>query len=237
VGVAGRRLGRALLGSGLLGVVLLGGAGGYGLGLVTTGQQASAGTSAAPLAVAVSPGGAPSTTQPRKLVPDNSEPLHADEIHYRTREFTVTSVAASRVSVRVPRDWEMILLDPPKDMKFSEPERRRAVRVQGGFTISRSPALSLQARIKQFDALPADRMVSVRSHRVDPVTKDATLIYNYADIESNTLKYGMIRWVANQKGLCFLEIAVTGLPQDKAVLAEILDHASESATRSDSPLN
>lgn len=232
--MAGRGLGRALLGSGLLVVTLLGGAGGYGLGLVTTDQQASAGVSAAPLAVTVSPGGVPSTP-PRKLVPDNSAPLRADDIVYRTRTFTVTSVVASRVSLRVPRDWETILLDPPKDMKFNEPERRRAVRVQGGFTITRPPAASLTSRIDQFNALPADRMVTVRSHTVDPVTKDATLIYNYADIESNTLKYGMIRWVANKKGLCYLEIAVTGLPQDKAALADILDHASESATRTDMP--
>ncbi|NEA35879.1 hypothetical protein [Streptomyces sp. SID13031] len=232
--MAGRGLGRALLGSGLLAVTLLGGAGGYALGLVTTDQQASAGTPAAPLAVTVSPGGVPSTTPPpRKLVPDDSEPLRADEIRYRTRVFTVTSVVASRVSVRVPGNWEMILLDPPKDMKFNEPERRRAVRVQGGFTIARAPAVSLEARIKQFKALPADGMVSVKSHTVNPVTKDATLIYNYADIESNTLKYGMIRWVAGAKGLCILEIAVTGLPQDKAALADILDHASESATRTD----
>lgn len=235
--MAGRGVGRALLGSGLLAVTLLGGAGGYGLGLVTTDQQASAGTTAAPL-----PGG-PSSTSPStppatplpKLVPDDSEPLRAEDIRYRTHTFTVTSVVKSRVSVRVPSSWEQLLLDPPKDMKFNEPERKRAVRVQGGFEITRSPAASLAARIALFKALSADKMVTVRSHEVDAETNDATLIYNYADPQSNTLKLGMIRWVANDEGLCILEIAVTGLPQDEDALADILDHASESATRSDSP--
>ncbi|GAA3597294.1 hypothetical protein GCM10022235_81200 [Kribbella ginsengisoli] len=239
MGVAGRGVGRALLGSGLLAVTLLGGAGGYGLGLVTTGQQASAGTAAAPLAgasVSTTPSTTPSTP-PRKLKQDNSDPLQADEIRYRTRVFYVTSVVRSQVSVRVPSNWEMTLLDPPKDMKFNEPERRRAVRIQGGFKITRPPEDSMKARIAQFKALAADKMVTVLTHEVDPATKNATLTYNYADPENNTLKLGMIRWVADDEGLCMLEIAVTGLPQDKSALADILDHASESATRSDEPLN
>jgi hypothetical protein len=131
----------------------------------------------------------------------------------------------------------MTLLDPPKDMKFNEPERRRAVRVQGGFKIFRPPADSMAVRLTQFKGLPADRMVTVLTHEVDPATKNATLTYTYADPENNTLKLGLVRWVADDEGLCMLEIAVTGLPQDKAALTDILDHASESATRSDDPLN
>ncbi|MEV6410976.1 hypothetical protein [Kribbella sp. NPDC051718] len=237
--MAGRGVGRALLGSGLLAVTLLGGAGGYGLGLVTTGQQASAGTTAAPLpgASAGTPSSTPSSTPSRKLRRDDSEPLQADDIRYRTRVFDVSSVVRSHVSVRVPSRWEMTLQDPVKDMKFNEPERRRAVRVQGGFKITRPPEDSMKVRIGQFKALPADKMVSVLSHTVDPATKNATLTYNYADPDNNTLKLGLIRWVADDEGLCILEIAVTGLPQDESALADILDHASESATRSDEPLN
>ncbi|MFI5711153.1 hypothetical protein [Kribbella sp. NPDC051620] len=235
--MAGRGVGRALLGSGLLAVTLLGGAGGYGLGLVTTGQQASAGTAAVPLPGEAANSPSMPSTPPRKLRRDNSEPLQAEDIHYKTRSFDVTSAVRSHVSVRVPGNWEMILLDPVKDMKFNEPQRRRAVRVQGGFKITRPPAASMAVRISQFKALSADKMVSVLSHGVDKATKNATLTYNYADPDNNTLKLGMIRWLADDEGLCMLEIAVTGLPQDKSALADILDHASESATRSDSPVS
>ncbi len=91
----------------------------------------------------------------------------------------------------------------------------------------------MTARIDQFKALAPDKMVSVKSHEVDPVTSNATLVYTYAD--RGFLKFAMIRWIANGDGLCILEIGVTGLPQDKPALTEILDHAADSATRTDLP--
>lgn len=235
MGVAGRGLGRTLLGSGLLAVTLLGGAGGYGLGLVTTEQQASAGTGAAPLAPD-STSTPVSTPPPKKLVPDTSDPLQADDIHYKTREFKVTSVFTSTISMRVPSTWEMSLQEPPKDMRFNEPARKRYLRVQGGFSITRPPADSMAQRVTQLlESVPANQLVRIKSQTVDPETKDATLVYTFAP--ENSLRYVITRWVANAKGLCHLEIAVTGLPQDKAALEDVLDHASDSATRSDSPLN
>jgi hypothetical protein len=236
VGVAGRGVGRALLGSGLLAVTLLGGAGGYGLGLVTTDQQASAGTAAAPLpgASSTSPS-TPSSTPTKSIVPDTTKPLQAEDIHYKTREFTVSSVLKSSVSVRVPSTWEMVLQDPPKEMRFNEPARKRYLRVQAGFSITRPPAASMAVKIGQLLDLPKDQLVSIKSHTTDPSTGNATLVYTF--VPDVYLRYVIIRWVANDKGLCHFEIAVTGLPQDKAGLNDVLDHAADSATRSDSPLN
>jgi hypothetical protein len=233
VGVAGRGVGRALLGSGLLAVTLLGGAGGYGLGLVTTDQQASAGTTAAPL-----PGGASSTppsTPPKHVVPDNTKPLQADDIRYKTREFTVSSVVESKVSMRVPGAWDMTVQDPPKYVRFNEPARKRWIRIEAGFSITRAPAASMAAKMAELKILPAGQMLTFKSQHIDPETKNATLVYTY--VPEQSVRYVMVRWVANPEGLCIFEIAVTGLPQDKAALEDILDHASESATRSDSPLN
>jgi hypothetical protein len=46
----------------------------------------------------------------------------------------------------------------------------------------------------------------------------------------------IVRWVANASGNCAVEISSTGLPQDKAALMDVLDHASDSVTRQDSPI-
>ncbi|MEU4392004.1 hypothetical protein [Kribbella sp. NPDC023855] len=233
--MAGRRLGRALLGSGLLGVTLLGGAGGYGLGLLTTGEQASAGTAAAPLAGSPS-APATATPSPKTILPDDSEPLQAKDIRYKVRSFTVRGALQSAVSLRVPGDWELSLPpDTKKYVRYNEPAHKRWIRIEAGFTVQRSPALSMAARIDLLQDLPASQMLTIRSHSVDPKTQDATLLYSY--VPEHTLRYVIVRWVANPAGLCHFEIAVTGLPQDKAALEDVLDHAAESATRSDSRLN
>lgn len=235
--MAGRRLGRALLGSGLLGLTLLGGAGGYSLGLLTTGEQASAGVAAAPLTGA-SAGPTPPTptTTPKPIVPDNSEPLQAKDIKYKIRSFTVRDAVQSAVSVRVPGDWEIsVPPDTEKYIRYNEPTRKRWIRIEAGFTVQRSPALSMATRIDLLQDLPAAQRLTIRSHSIDPKTQDATLLYSY--VPDRTLRYVMVRWVANPAGLCHFEIAVIGLPQDQPALAVILDHAAKSATRSDSPLN
>jgi hypothetical protein len=237
VGVAGRGVGRALLGSGLLAVTLLGGAGGYGLGLVTTDQQASAGTAAAPLpgdSSSTSPSTPPSTPT-KYIVPDTTKPLQADDIHYKTREFTVSSVVESKVSMRVPGAWDMTVQDPPKYVRFNEPARKRWIRIEAGFSITRAPAASMAAKMAELKILPAGQMLTFKSQHIDPETKNATLVYTY--VPEQSVRYVMVRWVANPEGLCIFEIAVTGLPQDKAALEDVLDHATDSAKRSDSPLS
>ena len=61
--VAGRGIGRALLGSGLLAVTVLGGAGGYGIGLLTSAASENAG-GAVPLGSVT-----PSARRPTPSVP------------------------------------------------------------------------------------------------------------------------------------------------------------------------
>ena len=234
--MAGRRVGRALLGSGLLVVTALGGAGGYGLGLLTTDQPASAGTSAAPLAGVDSSTSPTPTVPPKTIIPDDSEPLRASDIRYKTRVFTARGTVESHVSVKAPSTWDMTQPDPPKEGRFNEPARKRWIRVEAGFTIQRAPEVSMDLRIAQLrDSVPASQMVTIKSHKVDLDTKNATLAYTY--VPENGVRYVVIRWVANRNGLCIFEIAATGLPQDKPALEAILDHASESATRSDSRLS
>lgn len=233
--MAGSGVGRALLGSGLLAVTLLGGAGGYGLGLVTT-DQASAGTTAAPLPGAAS--GTPSSatpSPPKTIVPDNTKPLQADDIGYKRREFTVSGVVESRVSARVPGTWDMTVQDPPKYVRFNEPARKRWIRIEAGFSITRPPAASMAAKMAELKVLPASQMLTFKSQHIDPETKNATLAYTY--VPDHSVRYVIVRWVAGSDGLCIFEMAVTGLPQDKAALEDILDHATDSATRSDSPLS
>ena len=75
-------------------------------------------------------------------------------------------------------------------------------------------------------------MLSIKSQTVDPDTHDATLVYTY--VPDNSVRYVIVRWVANGDGLCTFEIAVTGLPQDKAALEDVLQHAADSAVRDDS---
>jgi len=49
------------------------------------------------------------------------------------------------------------------------------------------------------------------------------------------LRYVIVRWVADDSGLCAIEMSSTGFPQDKAALMDVLDHASKSVVRRDAP--
>jgi hypothetical protein len=232
----------ALLGSGLVAITALGGAGGYGVGLLTTAERsdASPGT-AAPLGVTQpsTPSPSPSpTTPPREVKPDNSPALEASDLSYKARTFTVRNVYKSRVTVRVPADWRMTQPDPPLTARFSDPTGKRWIRIEAGFTISRPPAASMAARIEQLEHLPPDQMLSIISRTVRD--KYATLVYMYVPPASQapvpTVRYVIVRWVADDSGNCAVEMSSTGLPQDKEALMEVLDEATASVVRRDSPL-
>ncbi|MEU4289877.1 hypothetical protein AB0E63_16760 [Kribbella sp. NPDC026596] len=236
--MAGRGTVGALLASGLVAMIAIGGAGGYGVGLLTTAEQSAAATGTpAPLG-SVSPSTAspsvnPSPTPPpKKIVPDDSEPLNADDLYYKTRQFTATSAVRSRVSVRVPSNWSFTQPDPPKIGRYTDPTGKRWLRIEAGFTISRAPSASMAARIVQLRVVPASQMLSIKSQTIDPDTGDATLVYTY--VPDNSVRYVLVRWVANGDGRCTFEIAATGLPQDLPALEDVLDHASDSAVRDDS---
>lgn len=98
---------RALLGAGLLTLAGVGGAGGYGVGLFLTDEPSLAGTAAPlPMAGTPDPSATPSTPAPppKKIVPDDTKALDKDDLQYRVREFTATSVVRSVVRLKVPRD-------------------------------------------------------------------------------------------------------------------------------------
>ena len=241
--MAGRGTVGALLAAGLVAVIAIGGAGGYGVGLLTTAERSDAATGeAAPLgslqpstpSPTVGSTPTPPPLPPKKIVPDNSEPLNADDLHYKTRQFTATSVVRSEVSLRVPGSWSFTQPDPPKIGRYTDPTGKRWLRVEAGFTIRRSPADSMAAKLVDLGTVPANQMLSIKSQTVDPDTHGATLVYTY--VPDNSVRYVVVRWVANGDGLCTFEIAVTGLPQDQAALEDVLQHAADSAVRDDSPI-
>lgn len=234
----------ALLGSGLVAITALGGVGGYGVGLLTTSDRSDAATgTAAPLGSVRPPTPAPSTsptptTKPREVEPDNTPALKAGKLRFTTRDFTVRYVYKSHVQVRVPATWDMTQPDPPRIARFTDPTGKRWIRVEAGFTISRPPAASMGARIRQLEALPADQMLKIISRTVED--NYATLVYTYvppAELAPiATLRSVIVRWVADASGNCAVEMSTTGLPQDKEALELVIDKASSSVIREDSPL-
>ena len=230
----------ALLASGLVAMVAIGAAGGYGVGLLTSGQASAAAGAAAPLG-RVKPANPSASTTPtptRTPKPDDTPGLQADELRYKTRSFTVQSVVRSQMRVRVPVNWRFTKPDPPTLGRFTDPTGKRWIRIQAGFTITRPPAQSMQARIGELGRLPADQLLKIIASTVDQ--DYATLVYTYLPLKEQSreeiLRYVVVRWVADESGDCAVEMSSTGLPQDKEALMDVLDHASNSVERRDSPL-
>ncbi|MEV0803913.1 hypothetical protein AB0I34_39905 [Kribbella sp. NPDC050281] len=224
----------ALLGSGLVVITALGGAGGYGIGLlIGEAQPAVASGAAAPLGTAT-----PTPTAPmRTPKPDNRPALQADDLSYKTRSFIAELVVKSYVSARVPYNWRITRPDPPNYARFTDPTSKRWIRIEAGFTISRPPAASMAARIKDLDGLDKSQLLKIVSQQVED--DQATLAYTYLPPESQSsegvMRYVIVRWVADDSGLCAIEMSSTGLPQDKDALLDVLDHASKSVVRRDTP--
>ncbi|MFI7059449.1 hypothetical protein ACIBL3_00585 [Kribbella sp. NPDC050124] len=236
----------ALLGSGLVVITALGGAGGYGIGLLTAVERSSAATTGAaaplgsPQVSTPGPGATPTpTAPPRKIVPDNSPPLEAGDLRYKSRTFEVSYVYKSAVTARVPSGWNMTQPDPPRTARFTDPTGKRWLRIESGFTIQRLPAASMEARIEELEKLSPDQMLKIISSTTEG--KYATLSYTYVPPASLApkaiLRYVIVRWVADDSGLCAVEMSSTGLPQDKDALMTVLDKAAANVVRRDSPLS
>ena len=97
----------------------------------------------------------------------------------------------------------------------------------------------MEARIQELNRLPQDQMLKYISQTVEG--NYATLVYTYVPPASlapvATLRYVIVRWVADESGLCAVEMSSTGLPQDKEALMAVLDKAAASVVRRDSPLD
>jgi hypothetical protein len=233
----------ALLGSGLVAMVAVGGVGGYGLGLLTTTEPSAAAIGTAEPLGTVRPSTPPSglptpTTPPRKVKYDHSPALQADELRYKTRTFIVKDEVRSRMSVRVPSSWDFTQPDPPKTGRFTDPTGKRWIRIESGFPVTRPPSASMSARVAQLSGLPADQMLKIISQTVDD--NDATLMYSYVPPTEQSpgaiLRYVVVRWVADETGNVVVEMSATGLPQDKDALVAIVDRATDNVERRDSPL-
>ncbi|MFK4082858.1 hypothetical protein ACI2LF_02040 [Kribbella sp. NPDC020789] len=235
------RRGTALLASALVAMTAVGGAGGYGVGRLTAlDRSVSATGKPLPLGqitVSAPPSATPTPVpvDPRNPIPDNSKPLRVDDLSYRSQTFTVKGTLTSEVTLDLPDDWAYIAQDPPNNARFNEPTGKRWVRVEGGFPRTRPPATSMAIRVMKLLKLPKNQHVSIVSQVNDGDT--ATLVYKYVpgpELSQNPiLRYGLIRWVADDSGDVMVEIAVTGLPQDAAALRDVMDHASESVVRRD----
>jgi hypothetical protein len=178
------------------------------------------------------------TGPPRKVTYDDSPALDVDDLRYKSQTFDVKSMVRSRVSVRIPSGWNLTQPDPPKTGRFTDPTGKRWIRIEAGFTITRPPATSMQIRIAELNRLPANQMLKLLSQRVEG--RYATISYTYLpppeQSPEGVLRYVIVRWVADDSGNCAVEMSSTGLPQDKDALLDILDHATDSVQRRDTPL-
>jgi hypothetical protein len=242
--VAGRGIGRALLSTGLLGATLLGGAGGYGLGLLTGPAAAASKGVAAPLEATRST----STTSPpppppvqvKTPKPDNTPPLVERDLTYLTREFTAVAAVTSKISVAVPKNWRMTQPNPQIEARFTDPTTKRWIRVEAGFTVRRPTAESMAARVAELKQGNPAAELKIISQQSGTATHDdgtpltySTLIYSY--IPGDTTRYVIVRWVTLAKsGLAAVEMTSTGLPQDRPALLSVLQRATKSVVRTDS---
>ena len=235
------RRGTALLASGLVAIIAVGGAGGYGVGWLTAlDRSISATGQALPLGqvkAVETPTPSRTPTELRKPVPDNSKPLLVDDLSYLTQSFKVHGTLESKITLKVPRGWKYTPQTDADTARFNE-TTKRYLRVQGGFPLTRPPAASMAEKIKNLDDLDASQQLKYVSKVNDGDT--ATLIYEWVPTanlsEVPILRRVIVRWVADESGNVAVELGVTGLPQDAAALQDIIDHASESVVREDSPL-
>ncbi|MFI5729954.1 hypothetical protein ACIA49_07500 [Kribbella sp. NPDC051587] len=232
------RRGTALLASGLVAVIAVGGAGGYGVGWLTAADRSTTATGTpAPLGqltLVSTPTPTPTPVAPRTPVPDNSKPLLVDDLNYRTRTFKVQGTYESEISLKVPDGWVYTPQTEKDTARFNE-TTKRYLRVQGGFPITRPPSASMAAKIHDLDPLVKSQQVRYLS-KVDDGHM-ATLTYEWVPPENLAsvpiLRRVMVRWVADDSGNVMVELGVTGLPQDAKALKAILDHASASVVRED----
>jgi len=224
-------------------ITALGGAGGYGVGLLIGGELPAVASGAAvplgtgrPTTPSVTPTPAPPTRTPR---PDYTAALRSDDLSYTTRTFDVKGTVRSDVRVRVPNDWRITKpADQSTYARFTDPTSKRWIRIEAGFTISRPPAASMAARVKDLSNLDKNQLLTIVSQTEED--GQATLVYTYLppDDQSPSLaiRYVIVRWLADDSGNCAVEMSSTGLPQDKDALLDVLDHATKSVDRQDSPL-
>jgi hypothetical protein len=218
----------------LLAAAVVGGAGGFGAGVLTdrdgsgaSGSQTPVGRSSSPVAV-------------KTPIPDPAAALRADDLIYQTKKFIAEQAVRSKVSVQVPTSWGFT--QPREDQgRYTDPTRKRWVRVEAGFLPTQTPAAWAQVRATQLqengDPVQDLRIVDQRSGTATHVDGSelhyTTLIYTY--IPQTSIRYVMVRWIAfDDQVSASVEISVVGLPQDREALTAVLQRATRTVDRADS---
>lgn len=230
----------------VIGIVLLGiagaGAGYYGGQLVASGPT-PLGVAAGPLAAGTEPtakpSGSPSLPLSRKTpVPSTISPLLADDLRFKTRNFSVegTTTEQVRLSIKTPSNWQLTSSPKtPDEVKFLDPLKERAVRVQSGFPPDKSVVQSRLEIVKGLlESQPYQNDVQIKFQGESQVEGDdgrmravSTLVYTYVPID--VVRYVIVRWVATgDDDKATVEMSIAGLPQDVKALNEVLDQATKS---------
>ncbi|TWD80090.1 hypothetical protein FB561_1162 [Kribbella amoyensis] len=229
----------AVLASGLVLLGLLGGAAGYEIGRRT--ESAAAG--------GTGPGEA--TTEPtpppafalKTPVPNSLPGLKVKGMRFQDHTFSVRQEPqpSVRVSLATPRGWRLTTSpDTPGEVKFLDPLRERAVRVESGFPADLTPAQLLDKLIGDLrSSQPPENDLRILEQGADTVTDEegtrrdiATLIYTY--IPKETRRYVIVRWVAaGGDDKATVEMSITGLPQDADGLGAVLFEATKTVGQKD----
>jgi hypothetical protein len=93
----------------------------------------------------------------------------------------------------------------------------------------------MAARIALLKTIPSSQALTIVSQETDAKARTATLTYSY--IPDQTTRYVIVRWAAlDASGNVAVEMSSTGLPQDRPALVDVLDQATASVSRVDTPL-
>lgn len=226
----------------LVAAAVIGGAGGYGAGLATMPDDAGRSDDRS-LQLPSPSTGRTSTTTPspvvvKKPVPDRTRGLVAGDLEYATKKFDARKTTFSEVSVRVPFDWDLTRPEPDEG-RYTDPLRKRWIRVEAGFLPTQPPASSMQNRIEALANVSADQDLRILSrstgsgeHVTGIPLRFATLVYTY--IPDKTIRRVLVRWISfGDQDLTTVEISVIGLPQDEKALNAVLERATETVVRED----
>lgn len=218
----------------LLAAAVVGGAGGYGVGELTAPDR----TGAEDPGSSISKIGSSDPVPVKTAVPDRTKALRSADLRYKAQQFVATRAVKSRVKVEVPKSWAFT--QPEADEgRYTDPEHKRWIRVEAGFTPIQSPVAAMAQRIRDLgnvDPMQDLRIVDKRSGWVDHVDGQkvaySTLSYTY--IPQTVRRHVMVRWISfGTADRAAVEISITGLPQDSEALLRVLQRATVTVERSD----
>jgi hypothetical protein len=143
--------------------------------------------------------------------------------------------------VRVPAGWQKTVNeDAPGEVKFLDPLRERAARLESGFRNDLTTAQQREKLVRGLESSqPYENDLKIIDQGDDTITGTdgrtrtiSTIVYTY--IPFKTVRYVIVRWVATAgDSQATVEMSITGLPQDAKALQLIADQAAKSATPED----